>query len=231
MFKGMLNFTVCLGNVLRIRRELTPNNKNIRVRLIMKISDYNKLAMTGILHTNITSLHPFATSIEKKKITEQRDNISGKRYNKEFHEFSNNEFMAEDRKEPFRADRPVKCGKFAALLARALELPAPQSHFSSLESAYPSSKDEINRATTVGIINGRGNSFFAPHDTITRKDVVTKIDSTLQQKEAIDSFGQLPFIDHDAAYIKTALQRVCKFGIINENQQKQQLTVRNQQHS
>lgn len=185
----------------------------------MKTKDWNILAMAGLLKTVITVSHSFATSLEQTGIAEQKDDILGNRHEQEFRDLSKIEFMVGDRKGAFRSHRSEKSGKFAALLAHALESPAPQSHFSSLEVAHLSLRNEINRATTAGIINERGNKIFATQDTITREVVLTTIDRALQRKSEIDLLGQLPFTDQDAAYNKFTLQQVCKMGILNENGQ------------
>ncbi|MGH0607203.1 S-layer homology domain-containing protein [Bacillus mycoides] len=181
----------------------------------MKRKICNVLAMTVILQAGITASPSFAAPVE------QKDDISGKWYEQEIRELSKKGIMVGDGKGSFWPDRLVTRGEFAALMARALELPAGQSHFSDLELAHPSLRDGINRAAAAGIISGRGNNVFAPTDTITREEVVIMVDRALQRKGVIGSLGQLPFTDQDAAYDKNALQRVYGLGIVKGNGQNQ----------
>ncbi|MCQ6360255.1 S-layer homology domain-containing protein [Bacillus cereus] len=161
----------------------------------MKRKICNVLAMTVILQAGITASPSFAAPVEQKGSAQQKDDISGKWYEQEIRELSKKGIMVGDGKGSFWPDRLVTRGEFAALMARALELPAGQSHFSDLELAHPSLRDGINRAAAAGIISGRGNNVFAPTDTITREEVVIMVDRALQRKGVIGSLGQLPFTD------------------------------------
>ncbi|MGE7940081.1 S-layer homology domain-containing protein [Bacillus paramycoides] len=187
----------------------------------MKRKICNVLAMTVILQAGITASPSFAAPLEQQGITQQKDDISGKWYEHEIRELSKKGIMVGDGKGSFWPDRLVTRGEFAALIARALELPAGQSHFSDLDLAHPSLRGGINRAAAAGIISGRGNNIFAPNDTITREEVVIMVDRALQRKGVIGSLGQLPFTDQDAAYDKNALQRVYTLGIVKGNDHNQ----------
>lgn len=58
----------------------------------------------------------------------------------------------------------VTRAEFAALIARALELPTGTAHFTDFHLAHPSLTAGINRAAVAGIINGRDNNIFAPNE-------------------------------------------------------------------
>lgn len=108
--------------------------------------------MTVILQAGITASPSFAVPVgpvEQKGLAQQKDDISGKWYEQEIRELSKKGIMIGDGNGSFWPDRLVTRGEFAALVARALELPAGQSHFSDLELAHPSLRDGINRATAA----------------------------------------------------------------------------------
>ncbi|KAA9015482.1 S-layer homology domain-containing protein [Niallia endozanthoxylica] len=88
----------------------------------------------------------------------------------------------------------VTRGQFAALLARALELPEGDPKFSDVPQSSELA-DEIYSASSAGIVKGYDNSNFGINDKITRDQMAQMIDNALQYLDVKRTEAPLNFSD------------------------------------
>jgi hypothetical protein len=105
-------------------------------------------------------------------------------------------------------DQELTRGQMAALLARALDLPAAsQDFFTDDESSE--FEDDINAIAAYGITVGYGNGMFGPDDTITRGQMA----AFLNRAFALDAGSGTPFTDIAGSIFESDIEAIYAAGI------------------
>ncbi len=94
----------------------------------------------------------------------------------------------------YRPGEKVTRGQFAALISRALNLPAGTPKFKDVPE-HSSLADAINRASSAGIVNGYRNGDFGMHDHITREQMAAMVDNALVFSKVERKASTLVFAD------------------------------------
>ncbi|MBE5107941.1 S-layer homology domain-containing protein [Bacillus thuringiensis] len=149
------------------------------------------------------------------------DDITGGWYEQDIRQLAARGIMLGEGNGNYYPNRLVTRAEFATLITRALQLPSGNASFTDLGTVHPSLRDGINRASSAGIIIGRGNNTFDPNATITREEAVIMIDRSLKYAGIVAKPAELPFVDKDSVYAKEALQRVYGYGIVKGNEHNQ----------
>ncbi|MGE7883791.1 S-layer homology domain-containing protein [Bacillus sp. NPDC094077] len=149
------------------------------------------------------------------------DDITGGWYEQDIRQLAARGIMLGEGNGNYYPNRLVTRAEFATLITRALQLPSGNASFTDLGTVHPSLRDGINRASSAGIIIGRGNNTFDPNATITREEAVIMIDRSLKYAGIVAKPVELPFVDKDSVYAKEALQRVYGYGIVKGNEHNQ----------
>lgn len=116
----------------------------------------------------------------------------------------------------FRPKENVTRGQFAAILARALKLPAAESKFTDLQKGQ-ALYEGVSRAAAVGIIQGRLDGRVMPNTEVSRADMAVMIDRALQTKGAhLGLTENLPYEDAKGlpAYAINSIKRMHHYNIV-----------------
>ncbi|WP_257144235.1 family 10 glycosylhydrolase [Bacillus cereus] len=150
-----------------------------------------------------------------------KDDITGGWYEKEIRQLADRGIMLGEGNGNYYPNRLVTRAEFATLITRALQLPSGNASFTDLGAVHPSLRDGINRASSAGIIIGRGDNTFDPNATITREEAVIMIDRSLKYAGVKEKSVELPFVDKDSVYAREELQRVYGYGIVKGDEHNQ----------
>lgn len=115
----------------------------------------------------------------------------------------------------FKPEETVTRGQFAAMIARALELPKADVSFKDL-SKNMALYDGISRAAKAGILKGDTKGYVNSSQPITRADVAVMVDRALQLKGKYKQTGSLTFKDANSlpSYASDSIKRMTFYGII-----------------
>ncbi len=113
----------------------------------------------------------------------------------------------------------VTRGQFAALLARALELPEGEPQFSDVPQTSKLA-NEIYSASAARIVKGYENGNFGINDNITREQMAQMIDNSLDFLNVKRTEAPLNFTDESSISktFKRAVSRTVYDGIVKGNQ-------------
>lgn len=115
----------------------------------------------------------------------------------------------------FKPGQAITRGQFAAIIARALDLPKAESNFKDV----PKSKslyDGISRADAAGIVLGDTDGKFYPDREVSRGDVAVMVDRALQLKGDYKKQATLKFKDNGSIprYALESVKRMTNYGVI-----------------
>lgn len=110
-------------------------------------------------------------------------------------------------------EKNVTRAEFATFLARALQLPAADSHFTDVPATYVL-YDGVSKAAGANIIHGRGDHTFDPNANVTREEMAIMVKNALTYKKVQAPQAPLTFVDNDHITYKEHVQFVVGAGII-----------------
>lgn len=115
----------------------------------------------------------------------------------------------------FRPGEVITRGQFAALLGRALNLPAADSDFTDVPKSKALYAD-ISKAYAAGIVFGDTDGSFNPERAVTRADVAVMVDRALQLKGDYTNTGDLMFADSGSVprYALESVKRLTNYEVI-----------------
>lgn len=115
----------------------------------------------------------------------------------------------------FKPTEAITRGQFAALIARALNLPAATSRFLDVPKSKALYAD-ISKAYAAGIALGDREGNFHPDRLVTRADVAVMVDRALQKKGNYTNEAALAFNDAGTVpkYALTSVKRLTHYQII-----------------
>lgn len=157
----------------------------------------------------------------ESELIADKDDITGGWYEQEICQLADRGIMLGEGNGNYYPRRLVTRAEFATLITRALQLPSGNASFTDLGAVHPSLRDGINRASSVGIIIGRGDNTFDPNATITREEAVIMIDRSLKYAGIKAKPVELPFVDKYSVYAKEKLQRIYGYGIVKGDKHNQ----------
>ncbi|PGF05243.1 S-layer homology domain-containing protein [Bacillus toyonensis] len=147
------------------------------------------------------------------------DDITGGWFEPHVRELNKRGIMVGEGNGVFAPYRAVTRAEFAKLISNSLQLPSGDANFKDLDQAHPTLQDGIKRASSAGIINGRGDGIFDPNSPITREESAIMVDKALQYKGIKgDASVPLKFRDKHLINYKENVTRLYSLGIANGNE-------------
>lgn len=119
----------------------------------------------------------------------------------------------------FQPNKTVTRAEFAALVARALDLPSATSSFKDVPKTA-TMYDGVSKAYQAGIIQGYLDGSFKPNNGVSRQDIAVMIDRALQLKGTYTNTKSLDFSDSSSilGYARNSVQRLYHYGIMGAYQ-------------
>ncbi|MBM7867174.1 hypothetical protein GTO89_11815 [Heliobacterium gestii] len=130
----------------------------------------------------------------------------------------------------FDPDRKITRAEAIQLIARHLNLPAGSSiFFRDVPNDYWA-REAISRAVKAGLINGRGEGFFAPNETMTRAELALLLQRaySLQNTGSVSPFWDVPSTHYAAQAIAALTSRRWLTGFSDGSFQPDQAMTRAQ---
>ena len=149
------------------------------------------------------------------------DDITGIKLEIEMRDLINRDIMKGYGEGIYKPGEDVTRGQFAALISRALDLPAVPQEGTRIFPDVPQDAtlaQDIYRASEAGLVNGYTNGKFGMNDLVTREQMAQIIDNALDDYLKVDrKEAALNFIDKDKINVRftQAVARNVHDGIIN----------------
>ncbi|MPM82913.1 Endo-1,4-beta-xylanase A [bioreactor metagenome] len=112
----------------------------------------------------------------------------------------------------FAGDRSITRAEFAAILIRALGLPADGTSIFSDISASAWYSGSVATATQYGLVTGKGDNRFAPDDYITRQEAMTMLQRAAKLTGYMGTVGSLENFT-DTGSVGTWAQGAAKWNV------------------